>query len=79
MPEQIEFYFGGDNENFFTRCASLGLDNENENFIYFVSSDYSSRIMRESKISIHIETGNLYRENLNTGESSRTNRIGKRN
>ena len=69
VPEQIEFYFGGDNENFFTRCAWLGLDNKNENFIEFFSSDYSSRILRESKISIHIETGNLYYENLNTGES----------
>ena len=54
---------------FFTRCALLALDNENENFLDFLSGDYSSRIMRESKISIHIETGNVYFENLNTGES----------
>ena len=40
-----------------------------ESFIDFLSSYYSSRIMRECKISIHIETGNLYYGNLNTGES----------
>ena len=69
MPELIEFYFGGGNEHFITRCASLSLDNENESFIDFLSSYFSSRIMRECKISIHIETGNVYYGHLNTGES----------
>ena len=38
MPELSEFYFGGGNEHFITRCAPLGLDNENESFIDFLSS-----------------------------------------
>ena len=64
MPEQIEFYFGGQSKNFFIKCASLGLNNENENFIYFLSSDFCSSILRESKISISVKTGNF-----NTNES----------
>ena len=46
------------------------IDNENGNFIDFLFSDYYSRIMRESKISIHIEIVNLYYENRSTGKSS---------
>ena len=69
VPEELEFYFGGENQNFLLKCMSLNLNHNNINFIDFLSSDYCSQIMRESKISIHMETENIYCDNLNTEES----------
>ena len=42
---------------------------ETINFTDFLDSDYGSRIMCENNLSIHIESGNLYYNGLNTGES----------
>ena len=45
------------------------MNKENERFAEFLNSDYCSRIMHENKLTIQIETGNLYYDNLNTNES----------
>ena len=60
IPKEIEFYFGGDNKNFFPTCTSLDLNSDNENFVGFLSKDFSYKIMTENKIAKHIETGNIY-------------------
>ena len=39
IPREIEFYFGGENHNFFLMCSQLGLNKDNENFIDFLSSE----------------------------------------
>ena len=44
VPEQIEIYFGGQSENVFIKCVTLGLNNGNKNFIDFPSSDFCSSI-----------------------------------
>ena len=69
VPEQLEIYFGGENESFFRQLLSLSPTPANVNFFYFLSSDFGTEIMRQNKLSIHIETGNLYYDNMNTGES----------
>ena len=69
IPDSIEFYFGGENEKFFIKCKLLNLSVENENFVDFLSNDYCSNIMRENKLLIHIESGNVYFDNFNTNES----------
>ena len=69
IPDSIEFYFGGENEKFFIKCKLLNLSVENENFVDFLSNDYCSHIMRENKLLIHIESGNVYFDNFNTNES----------
>ena len=69
IPREIEFYFGGENDNFFLMCSQLGLNKDNENFIDFLSSDISSQIFRENMLSIHIEVGNIFYNNYNTNES----------
>ena len=38
-------------------CKLLNLSIEKENFVVFLSSDYCSKIMRENKFLIHIESG----------------------
>ena len=69
VPDQLEFYFGSDNENFFRQLLSLSPTPANTNFLDFISSDFGMEIMRQNRLSIHIETGNLYYNNINTGES----------
>ena len=51
------------------KCKILDLNVENENFVDFLSRDYCSRLMRENKLSIHIESENVYSDNFNTNES----------
>ena len=69
IPKEIEFYFGGPNQNFFLMCSSLNLNKENSDFIDFLSSDTGSQIFKENMLSIHIQTGNIFYDNYNTGES----------
>lgn len=44
------------------------MDGENKNFINFFASEVSAEIFLQNKISIQIETGNVYCDNLNTNE-----------
>ena len=67
--ELLEFYFSGQNERFFSVVRMLAPNPANLNFIDFLASDFGSRLMRENRLSIHIETGDLYYKDLNTGES----------
>ena len=69
IPREIEFYFGGEIDNFFLMCSQLGLNKDNENFIDFLSSDIGSQIFMENMLSIHIKTGNIFYDNCNTNES----------
>ena len=50
-------------------CSSLNLNRENLDFIDFLSSDIGSQIFRENMLSIHIETGNIFYHDYNTGKS----------
>ena len=50
-------------------CATLGLSDNNSNFIDFLASDFGSQILRKNMLSIHIETGNIFFDNYNTNES----------
>ena len=69
VPESLEFYFGGQNENFFSAATILAPNPANANFIDCLASDFGSRLMRENRLSIYIEAGDLYHKDLNTGES----------
>ena len=45
------------------------MNRDNSNFIDFLSFDIGSQIFRENMLSIHIETGSIFYDNYNTGES----------
>ena len=53
VPEQLEFYFVGNNEN--TRLISLAPNPENAIFLDFLASNFCAEIMRQNKLSIHIQ------------------------
>ena len=67
VPEMLEFYFGRVNDRFFEALRHLSPNNQTATFIDFLTTDYESRLMRENNLSIHIESGNLYYNGLNTG------------
>ena len=60
IPKEIEFYFGGLNQNIFLMCSNLNLSRENSDFIDFLSSDIGSQVLRENMLSSHIESGNIF-------------------
>ena len=68
IPKEIEFYFGGLNENIFLMCSSLNLSRENSDFIDFLSSDIGLQVLRENMLSSHIESGNIFYDNYNTNQ-----------
>ena len=58
IPQQPEFFFGGDNENFLIACNLLGLNKDNNEFISFLCSDHGQNILIENRLSIHIRNRN---------------------
>ena len=67
--KQLEFFYGGDNDNFVQACNFL-LSNEDDNeFISFLCSDQGQNIMTNNSLSIHIESGNIFYQNFNTNEN----------
>ena len=68
IPGEIEFYFRGQNYIFFLMYSKLNLSQINENFIDFLSCDISSQILRESMLSVHTGTGNIFYENYKINE-----------
>ena len=69
IPTELEFYFEGENKNFFLKCLTLDLDEKNKNFIDFIASEIGEEIFLQSKLSVYLKTGNVYCENLNINES----------
>ena len=69
IPEILEFYFGGENKKFLEKIRDLKPKQETAFFIDFLRTDFGSRLMKENNLSIHIETGNLYYNGSNKGQS----------
>ena len=49
---------------------TVGLSDDNCNFIDFLVPDFGSQILREYMLSSNIETGNIFFNNYNTNESA---------
>ena len=69
VPKQLEFFYGGDNDNFVQACNFLSPNEDNNEFISFLCSDYGQNIMTNNSLSIHIKTGNIFYQNFNTNEN----------
>ena len=69
ITEMLELYFGGENKNFLKRIRDLSPDKETMFFTEFLATNFGSCIMKENNSSIHIDTGDLYYNGVNTGES----------
>ena len=60
VPEQLEFYYEGENENFFRQLLSLSPTPASADFLNVISSDFRMEILRQNRLGIHTETRNLY-------------------
>ena len=69
VPKILEFYFSGENNNFFKKINSLKPNQEKSLFIDLLMTNFGSRLMKENNLSVCIETGDFYYNGTNTGES----------
>ena len=60
VPHQLDFFYGGENSNFNQAIEFLSPSNKNREFIAFLLSDQGQHLMRNSSLSIHIESGDIF-------------------
>ena len=73
LPEELKFFLvgsDGGNKFKFHMMQNIGILNEsNEHFIDYLSSDFAKEVFPKNIMKIHLDTGNVYDDNLNTKES----------
>ena len=69
VPDSVYFIYGGESENFSGAVEFLGLDADNREFAAFLLSDLDRQVMTPNRLSIHVENGDIFYENHNTGEN----------
>ena len=69
VPESIYFFYGGESEKFVNALEFIGLSPINREFSAFFLSDLGRKTMTQNKLSIHVESGNIFYDNHNTGEN----------
>ena len=69
VPFEFEFFSGGKNEKFAEIVRSLAPSTDNLEFLTFLQSDVCKKILTHNKLKIHVETGNIYYNNVDTNES----------
>ena len=67
VPESIYFFYGGDSELFNNALEFLGLSPINREFGASLMSDLDLKIMTQNKLSIHVDSGDIFYNNHNTG------------
>ena len=65
----MEFFQGERNENFLQNLNCLGLSHENEQFVDYLTSEECRDILEREDIQIHIDSGDIFVNNQNTGKS----------
>ena len=69
VPESIYLFYDGKSENFVNALEFIGLSPINREFAAFWLSDLGIQTMTQNKISIHVESGDIFYNNHNTGEN----------
>ena len=69
VPESIYFFYGGDSQQFVDAVEFIGLSPINRQFAVFLHSDLGRQTMIQNKLSIHVESGNIFYDNHNTEEN----------
>ena len=67
VPESIYFFYGGESETFVNVLEFIGLSPINRGFVAFLLSDLGRQTMTENKLSIHVESVDVFYSNHNTG------------
>ena len=69
VPESIYFFYGGDSDQFNKVLEFLRLSPINREFGAFFMSDLGLITMTQNKLSIHLDSGDIFYNNHNTGEN----------
>ena len=69
MPDNIYFFYGGESQKFTDALEFLGLSPINREFAAFLLSDLGRKTMTQNKLSIHVESGDIFYDNHNTEEN----------
>ena len=67
VPESIYFFYGGDRQQFVDALEFTGLSPINREFAAFLLSDLGRQT--QNKLSIHVESGDIFYDNHNTDEN----------
>ena len=68
IPESIYFLYGGDSDQFNNALEFIGLSPINREFGAFLMYDLGWKTVTQNKLSIHVDSGDIFYENHNTGE-----------
>ena len=66
--ESIYFFYGGESQHFVQALEFIGLSRINREFATFLLFDLGPETMTQNKLSIHVESGEIFYDNHNTGE-----------
>ena len=69
VPESIYFFYGGDSQQFVDALEFIGPSPINREFAAFILSDLGRQTMTQNKLSIHVESGDIFYNNHNTEEN----------
>ena len=64
----LKFFFGFENNNFVHACKFLLLNEDSNEFISFLCSDMGQNIMTNNRLSIHVESGDIFYNDFHTKE-----------
>lgn len=67
-PEQLKFFYGGEDEDFI-KIKLLNLKAENKRFTNFFKEWLLWNNNEKNKLRIHVDIGNIYYDNFNTDKS----------
>ena len=69
VPESIYFFYRGESEQYVTALEFIGLSPINREYSAFLLTDLGRQTMAQNKLSIHVESGDIFYDNHNTGEN----------
>ena len=68
-PKSIYFFYGGDSQQFADALEFIALSLINREFAAFLLSGLRRQTMTQNKLSIHVESGDIFYDNCNTEEN----------
>ena len=69
VPPQVEYFYGGNNENFVQTIEFLSPSADNREFVTFLLFDLGQNVMNNNSLFIHIKSGDIFYQNFNTEEN----------
>ena len=69
IPPQLDFFFGGETENFVNACNFLSLNTDNNEFISFLCSDIGQNIITNNSLLRHVESRDIFYNDFDTKEN----------